>query len=156
KVELGKVYGDFANGTAVEAIQVPAVNHISITWSPDAADTMLRWLDSSFGINRTAANLAEPRLSLILIGLGLFILLLIPIGRTVAGRTPVWMRRPVDRSAWMGLLAILIALLIAMALNVSAPQAMFLSIYEGNAIVSWLAIAGAILLLLLAIERPQD
>src|SRR5258705_12444975 len=49
KLELGKVYGDFANGTAVEAIQVPGVDHVRIIWSADAAGGILRWVDSVVG-----------------------------------------------------------------------------------------------------------
>src|SRR5258708_39379838 len=33
KIGLGKVYGDVANGTAVEAIEVPSVDHVRIIWS---------------------------------------------------------------------------------------------------------------------------
>ena len=89
KFELGKVYGDFASGTAVEAIQVTGVNHVTIIWSPDAAQSILRWLDGACGVKRTGdPNLVEPRLSLILICLPLFIFLLIPIGRVCGGLTP--------------------------------------------------------------------
>ena len=34
-IELGKTYGDFASGTAVEAIRVPGVNHVTILNSPE-------------------------------------------------------------------------------------------------------------------------
>ena len=50
----------------------------------------------------------------------------------------------------------LAALLIAMALNATAPQAGFLSIVEGHVMISWLAIAGAMLIALLAVEDPHD
>ncbi len=157
KIELGKVYGDVANGTAVEAIQVPGVDHVRIIWSADAAGSIVRWLDSVCGVKRAGEpNLAEPRLTLILFCLPLFIFLLIPIGRVCGGITQMWERRPADATGWLGLLAILIALFAAMALNANAPQADFLSLLEGHVIMSWLSIAGALLVILLAIRHPDE
>src|SRR5208337_1007367 len=142
RVELGKVYGDLANGTAVEAIRVPGIDHVRIIWSADAAQSILRWLDAVCGVKRSAdLNLAEPRLALVVVGLGLFVLLLIPIGRVCAGLAPEWERRCSDRSGWLGLVTLLIALLVAMALNAGAPQATFLALVEGQILISWLAIA---------------
>jgi pimeloyl-ACP methyl ester carboxylesterase len=157
KLELGKVYGDVANGTAVEAIQVPGVDHVRIIWSADAAASIVRWLDNVCGVKRAGdPNLAEPRLTLILLCLPLFIFLLIPIGRVCGGITPMWERNPSDATGWLGLVALAIALFAAMALNANAPQADFLSIFQGHVIISWLAIAGALLVTLLAIQRPDD
>jgi hypothetical protein len=156
-IELGKVYGDFASGTAVEAIEVKGVNHVTIIWSADAAQNIVRWLDSVCGVKRAGdPNLVEPRLSLILICLPLFILLLVPIGRVCAGLTPSWERRPAGRNGWIGLGALVIVLFAAMALNANAPQAMFLSLVEGHVITSWLAIAGGLLLALLAVKHPGE
>ena len=93
KIELGKVYGDVANGTAVEAIQVPGVDHVRIIWSEDAAGSIVRWLDSVVGMKRAGApNLAEPRLMLILLCLPMFIFFLIPI----AGYAAKWRRSGSD------------------------------------------------------------
>jgi len=157
KFELGKVYGDFANGTAVEAIQVHGVNHVTIIWSPDAAQSIVRWLDEVCGVKRTGdVNLVEPRLSLILICLPLFIFLLVPIGRECGGLTPAWERRSTGNAGWVGLIALVIALFVAMALNANAPQATFFSIVEGHAMMSWLAIAGGMLIVLLALRYPED
>lgn len=157
KIDRGKVYGDVANGTAVEAIEVPGVNHARIIWSADAANSIVRWLDGVSGVKRpTAPNLAEPRLSLILICLPLFVLLLIPIGRVCAGRAGVLERRPADRTGWLGLAALLIALLIAMPLNANAPQALFLSLVGGYIFLSWFAVAGGLLIALLAVLYPDD
>ncbi|HWN58585.1 MAG TPA: alpha/beta fold hydrolase, partial [Methylomirabilota bacterium] len=157
KIELGKVYGDVANGTAVEAIQVPGVDHVRIIWSEDAAGSIVRWLDSVVGMKRAGApNLAEPRLTLILLCLPMFIFFLIPIGRVCGKMAPLWERRPLDTTGWLGLIALVIALFVAMALNANAPQAEFLSIFEGHVIISWLAIAGGLLIALLAFEHPED
>jgi dienelactone hydrolase len=157
KIELGRVYGDLASGTGVEAIQVNGVNHVTIIWSADAAQSIVRWLDSVCGVKRAGdPNLTEPRLSLILICLPLFIFLLIPIGRICGGLTPTWERRPTGRTAWLGLIALLIALFAAMALNANAPQAEFLSTVDGHVMMSWLAIAGGLLITLLAVKHPED
>src|SRR5208283_2798341 len=55
QIELGKTYGDFANGSAVEAVRVPGVNHLTIMYSPEAATTIVKWLDSTFGTARSGA-----------------------------------------------------------------------------------------------------
>ncbi|HLX36546.1 MAG TPA: alpha/beta fold hydrolase [Candidatus Binataceae bacterium] len=157
KIERGKLYGDFAAGTAVESIQIPGLNHITIAWSQDAAGQIVQWLDGCFGIKHVAApHLADPRLSLISICLALFILLLIPIGRVCAGLTTAWERRSADRIVWPGLAALAIALIVAMPLNQTAPQASFLSLYDGHIMTSWLAIAGAMLLVLIAVRYPYE
>lgn len=157
QLELGKIHGDFANGSAVEAVQVKGVNHISIMYSAEAAQSIVQWLDGIYGIKRLAApNLKEPRLNLILICLGLFMLLLIPIGRVTGGLSTRWEHREAGRIGWLGLVALLAAMLIALALNATAPQAGFLSIVEGHVMISWLAIAGAMLIALLAVEDPRD
>ena len=157
KIENGKLYGDFANGTAVEALQVPGVNHLSIIWSAEAAQNIVQWLDGIYGIKRLAApNVAEPRLRLVNLCVLLFILLLIPIGRVCGGLTTPWEHRAAGRTGWLGLVALLVALLVAMALNATTSQAAFLSIVDGQVMLSWLAIAGGLLIALLAIEDPDD
>ncbi len=157
KLELGKVYGDFASGTAVEAIKVGGVNHVTIMWSADAAQSIVQWLDGVSGTTRVGApNVSEPRLSLVLICLVLFIMLLVPIGRVCGGLTTPWEHRPAGSAGWLGLVALLVALFAAMALNAAAPQASFLSIVEGHILMSWLAIAGGLLLALLAVEHPEE
>jgi len=157
KIESGKLYGDFAGGNAVEAIEVKGVNHVTIMWSAEAAQNIVQWLDGVTGTKHVAApNVAEPRLSLIIICLLLFILLLVPIGRVCAGLAPLWEHRPGGSTGWLGLVVLLVALFAAMALNASAPQAVFLSIVEGHVIMSWLAIAGGLLIALLAVRDRDD
>src|SRR5262249_13243547 len=156
-VDLGKTYGDFANGTAVEAVQIPGADHVRIMWPEDAAGHIVRWLDNACGVKRAGElNLTDPRLSLVLVCLFLFMLLLVPIGRVCAGLTATWTRRPAGRTGWLGLVALVVALLVAMLLNVTAPQAAFLSLGDGHALMSWLAIAGGLLIVLVAIEYPED
>jgi dienelactone hydrolase len=157
KIESGKLYGDFAGGTAVETMQVKGVNHLTILWSPAAAQNIVQWLDSVSGKTHVAApNVAEPRLPLTIVCLFLFILLLVPIGRVCAELTPRYEHRPGSSAGWLGLIVLLIALFAAMALNVNAPQAVFLSIVDGHIIISWLAIAGGLLLVWLALRQSDD
>ncbi len=157
KLELGTVHGDFASGNAVEALQVKGVNHVTIMWSADAAQSIVQWLDGATGTTRAGApNLSEPRLTLILICLPLFILLLIPIGRVCGEMTRTWEHRPAGRIGWLGLVALAIALFAALVLNATAPQAIFLGIVEGHVMMSWLAIAGGLLIALLAVRDPDD
>ncbi|MGH7248363.1 MAG: alpha/beta hydrolase, partial [Pseudomonadota bacterium] len=52
--ELGKIYGDAAQGTAVEAVRVPGVNHITITRSAAAATAILGWLGNTLGQQSSA------------------------------------------------------------------------------------------------------
>jgi hypothetical protein len=54
------------------------------------------------------------------------------------------------------LIALEIALFASMALNASAPQATFLSMVDGHVIMSWFAIAGGLLIALLAVRHPDD
>jgi dienelactone hydrolase len=157
KIEAGKLYGDFASGTAVEAMEVKGVNHGTIMWSPEAAQNIVQWLDSIFGITHVAApNVAEPRLSLIIICLLLFILLLIPIGRISGGLTPAWEHRTGGGTGWRGLGVMLAALLVALMLNANAPPALFISLVDGHVMISWLAIAGGMLIAFLAVEHRED
>ena len=70
QIETGKLYGDFASGTAVEATEVKGVNHLSILWSADAAQNIVQWLDGISGKTHVAApNVKEPRLPLSLISM---------------------------------------------------------------------------------------
>src|SRR5258708_5238945 len=81
KIELGKTYGDFAQGNAVEAVRVPGVNHLTIITSPEAATTIVKWLDSTFGTARTGAiDLKDPRQRTQRLAFLIFQILLIPLG----------------------------------------------------------------------------
>jgi pimeloyl-ACP methyl ester carboxylesterase len=63
RAELGKTYGDPSQGTAVEAVQLPGLNHVTILSSDEAAMKIVKWLDSACGIVRTGEiTLVEGRL----------------------------------------------------------------------------------------------
>src|SRR5260370_18804473 len=91
KVEPGKLYGNFANGSAVEAVRIPGVDHAGIIYSTDAATTIVKWLDGTFATTRPGAiNLSEPRLGAAKLALMLFVILLVPIGPLAGAMAPMW------------------------------------------------------------------
>ena len=153
QIELGKTYGDFAQQTAIEAIQVPNVDHIQILTSKEAATSIVKWLDSAFGTSRTAdITLSDPRLRVVSIAGILFLILLIPIGR-IAGRIATqWVERPAGDEGWIGLAILAGALIAVMPLVANDLPASFLSLVLGDSEVSWLAAAGIVLLAVLAIR----
>jgi len=152
QIELGKTYGDFAQGTAVEAVQVAGVNHVQIITSKDAATTIVKWLDSAFGMPRTAdIRLSDPRQRLARIAGILFLILLIPIGRTAGWIATEWAERPAGADGWIGLAILAGALLIVMPLVANDPPASFLSLVIGDAEVSWLGAAGIVTIAVLLI-----
>ena len=104
QIDLGKQYGDFGNGSAVEAVRVPGVDHAGIIFSTDAATTIVKWLDSAFGTTRSGAiKLSEPRTRIARIALLLFLILLVPIGRICGSMAPAWPEDRAGMSWWMGL-----------------------------------------------------
>ncbi len=146
-IELGKTYGDFAQQTAVEAIEVPNVNHVQIITSKEAATIIVKWLDSAFGTSRTGdLTLSDPRLRVASIAGILFLILLIPIGR-IAGRIATrWAERPAGAEGWIGLAILAGALVAVMPLVANDAPAVFLSLVIGDSEVSWLAAAGIVML----------
>ncbi len=152
EIGLGKTYGDFAQGTALEAIEVPNVNHVQIVTSKEAATTIVKWLDSAFGTSRTAdITLSDPRLRVVLILQILFLILLIPIGRIAGSIATQWAQRPAGAEGWIGLAILAGALVAVMPLVANDAPAAFLSLVIGDSEVSWLASAGILLLAVLAI-----
>src|SRR5260370_12961879 len=105
KIELGKTYGDFAQGNAVEAVRVPGVNHVTIITSPEAATTIVKWLDSSFGTVRAGAiELKDPRQRTQRLAMLLCQILLIPLGMLCGSIAPRWTDEQPRASGWTGLL----------------------------------------------------
>jgi len=142
-IEQGKIYGDFAQGTALEAIQVPGVNHVQIITSKDAAASIVKWLDSAFATPRTARiTLADRRVRVAGIAQILFLILLVPIGRIAGSVATEWAERPAGAQAWIGLAILAGALVAVMPLVANDLPAAFLSLVIGDSEVSWLASAG--------------
>ncbi|MFZ0659782.1 MAG: alpha/beta fold hydrolase [Candidatus Binataceae bacterium] len=156
-IELGKVYGDVASGTALEAVRVPHTNHITITRSTVAAAAILGWLDSIFGTQRTAPyRLESARLSAAAVGMLAFLIVLIGIGQIAGAIAPEMLRRPSGSIMWLGLPAIAIALLIVMPFMAVGEPAYFVSLIAGDDLFAWLGIAGGVLLALMAARSMID
>lgn len=156
--EWGKLYGNYADGNAVELTEVPGVDHVQIIYSAQAAQWIIGWLD---GINGIQRNLPiDPRDERRVsngIAAGLFLLLLIAVGRLTGGFAETWPQRGTER-AWHGLVLLAVALLVAMPLAGIAPMAAVLSMPVANEVVSWFLIAGLIMVAVLwnqaSIEGP--
>ena len=157
KIDLGKTYGDFQQGSAVEAVQIPGVDHLSIVYSPEAAQTIVRWLDSVFGTARTGeSNLSDPRRGVARVALILFMLLLIPLGRISGEIAGEWTAGPTGLGGWWGLLILAGALLAAMPFVAMILPAAFFPLVVGDAQVSWFLAAGIILTILLVVSHMLD
>jgi len=156
--EWGKVYGNFADGSAVELTEVPGVDHVQIIFSALAAQWIIGWLDSINGIHRNLpVDPRDERRTSNGVAAGLFLLLLIAVGRLSGGFVETWPQRGCAQT-WRGLLLLVAALLIAMPLAGLAPVAAVLSMPIANEVVSWFLIAGLIMIAVLwhqaSLEAP--
>ena len=156
QIELGKTYGDFAQGNAVEAFRVPGVDHVTIVNSPEAATTIVKWLDSTFGTTRAGAiKVKDARSRSARFALLMFVILLIPLGRVCGSITPSWAEERPGPSGWMGLLILGGALIAAMPLTAADPAA-FVPIVVGSIQISWFMVAGLIVLGVIALSHPLE
>jgi dienelactone hydrolase len=157
-VKLGKVYGDAASGTALEAVQIPHTDHITITRSTVAAATILGWLDTVFAKQgRTAPYRLETlRLRTAAIGMLAFLIVLVGIGQIAGAIGPEMLRRPSGSIMWLGLPAIAIALLIVMPFMAVGEPAYFVSLIVGDDLFAWLGLAGGAMLALMAARSMID
>jgi dienelactone hydrolase len=156
KIELGKSYGDFAQGNAVEAVRVPGVNHLTIITSPEAATTIVKWLDSAFGTARaTAIELKDPRQRTQRLAFLIFQILLIPLGMLCGSIVPRWTDERPAKSGWIGLPILAGALFASMPLAAADPAA-FVPVVIGDIEISWFAVAGLIMLGVLALWHTVD
>jgi dienelactone hydrolase len=156
--EWGKLYGNYADGNAIELTEVPGVDHVQIIYSARAAQWIIGWLDGINGIQRNLpTDPRDERRTSNAIAAGLFLLLLIAVGRLTGGFAETWPQRGTEH-AWHGLVLLAAALLIAMPLAGIAPMAAVLSMPVANEVVSWFLIAGLIMIAVLwnqaSIEGP--
>ncbi len=157
KIERGKLYGDFAQSTAVEAIQVPGVDHVQILSSAPAAETIIKWLDSTLQVARTAPiKLDDPRYTAVRITLLLFLVLLVPLGRVAGWIVVESPAPPATIGGWWGLAIVAAALLAAMPLVAIIPPLAFIPLVVGDVQVSWFAVAGLIMLAAIALLYPLE
>jgi dienelactone hydrolase len=146
QIELGKTYGDFAQGTAIEAVRVPGVDHVQIVSSPEATATIIGWLDSAFARPRTGKlDLADRRRVASGVAMVLFLILLVPIGRITGTFAGQWPERPAGRDGWIGIAIMGGTLIAAMPLVAMVPPASVLSLVIGDSQISWFAVAGLIM-----------
>jgi dienelactone hydrolase len=150
EVELGKIYGDFARGTAIEVVQVPGVDHVRIIHSADAARAIMKWLDGTFGTTRSSlTDLTDNRRDAALLSLVLFLVLLVPFGKMMGELAGNWSVYPAGIGGWIGLLILAAALLAAMPLIAIASPAAFFPLVVGAVQVSWFMAAGVIVVIVL-------
>jgi hypothetical protein len=144
RIELNKVYGDLKEGSAVEAIEVPGVDHIRILFSDAATSEILNWCDQLFGVTPpTTYDLSEPRIQTQFIVFISFIVLLFPLGYGVGTLAPSRERRlTVGQVGWISLLGLAAALGAALPLVSTYVPAHFLAIDTGDVLISWLSLAG--------------
>jgi dienelactone hydrolase len=156
QIELGKTYGEFAQGSAVEAIRVPGVDHITIVYSAAAATTIVRWLDSTFGITRTGSiEVADARLGATGLALLVFVIALVPMGRVCGSMVADWAGERPGPSGWIGLLILGGALIASMPLA-GADPASFVPVVVGDIQLSWFGVAGLIIVVVLALSHRLD
>ena len=156
QIDLGKTYGDFTQGNAVEAIRMPGLDHITIVNSPAAATVIVKWLDSTFGTARTAPiELKDARRGSARFALLIFVILLVPLGRVCGAMAPGGAEDRPGPGAWMGLLILGGALIAAMPLTAANPAA-FVPIVVGSIQISWFMVAGLIIVGVIALSYPLD
>ena len=156
QIDLGKTYGDFTQGNAVEAIRMPGLDHITIVNSPAAATVIVKWLDSTFGTARTAPiELKDARRGSARFALLIFVILLVPLGRVCGAMAPGGTEDRPGPGAWMGLLILGGALIAAMPLTAANPAA-FVPIVVGSIQISWFMVAGLIIVGVIALSYPLD
>ncbi|HYL59210.1 MAG TPA: alpha/beta fold hydrolase [Candidatus Acidoferrales bacterium] len=141
-VELGKQYGDFAGGTAVEAVQVAGANHVDILRSADAATTIVKWLDGAFGRPRTGAiETSDPRLNVARLANLIFLILLIPLGRWTGSMAAEWPAERTGPGGWIGLAILGVALIVSMPFVATIAPTEFVPVLVADRQISWFAVA---------------
>jgi dienelactone hydrolase len=155
-IALGKLYGDYAHGNAVEAIQMPGLNHVTILNSNRAADTIVKWLDSSLGAARTGdITLEDPRPRLANIASWLLLILLVPIGRIAGSIASGWPERE-SEGGRTGIAILAAALIVAMPLVANNSPVAFMSLIVADRELAWLGVAGVAAIAVLVLWRRLE
>ncbi len=157
EIEFGKIYGDFSQGNAVEAMEVPGVGHFEIIYSDVTARTIVQWLDHTFGIQRSKPiDLAEPRLASSAFAFAVFVIFLIWLGRLCGSLATKWPPHNDGRNGLVGIVFVGIGLVTAMALMRILWPSSLVSAFNGGGAVPWFAAGGVILNPLALFKRLED
>jgi dienelactone hydrolase len=161
----GRRADDFPSRTAVERIEVPGHDHVTILWSGAAAAEIVGWLDASFGTERAGpVNLAEPRLATVGAGFLAFVLLLPALGWGLGRLAPKATAAP-STGALLRLGAVALALAATLPLSsgnvvsavLSQPVSQELAsfyLWAGTALLAGMALLGRLDLSSLAARWP--
>jgi dienelactone hydrolase len=156
EIELGRVYGDFAKGTAVSLVEAPGVDHASIIWSAEAATTIIEWVDASFGIERELWTVPrDPRIAVAGV-LALALLFVLPglgfVGGGGGGAGPPPGPELSDAGRAGGLLMLGAALAVTLPLHSVGTPGRILSGEVADIIVTHFALAGIVLMVILSLR----
>ena len=153
QVELGKTAGEFANRSAVRAIEIPGENHLSIVTSKAAGAHIIEWLDASTGFARPGPIvLQDPRRLAAAFAFAAFLVLVSGVGTMVGRLAPAAETLEIG-TGWPGLLWIAAALLAGMFAVATSQPAYFVSLEVADVQVGWLGAAGVLLVLAYALRR---
>lgn len=140
----GVIYGSLGEGTAIAVEVIPAVEHISIVWSPKTAESMLAWIGAAVEGPTSPVDLDPAWLWLILI-LVAGCLVAIPLARVLYGPSS---SGPEARIAgWVAMVvtlaAALAASLVAGVIGGVADRVIPVSV--GGYLAVWFAVAGTVI-----------
>jgi len=122
----GARLGDFAQGAAVRALEIPGHDHVTILWSSGAAREIVAWLDASFGVARASEpDLADPRLAVAGLALLAFVAVAPGIG-ALAGRIAPPAPLAPSAGGLARLAGVIAALLVALPLTAGPVATAFL------------------------------
>lgn len=151
-LEPGVTRGDPERGTGVRLVEVPGVDHGTIAWSGLAAAEIVTWLDGVFGIERGAVAMPEdPRFAVVLL-IALSLPFVLPGLGQVAGRLVPAGSQLSSEGRGAGLLLLAGGLLATLPLQAVGSPGRIVSMEVGDVLVTWLATAGIVLMVVLALR----
>jgi dienelactone hydrolase len=154
-VELERVYGDFARGSAVRAYEVAGTDHARIVWDDVALREIIAWLDAVFDVARPAApETSDPRLRAVGVLFAAMFLVLPGLG-VVVGRLVPRAGAFGESGRARGLAALAVALAATLPLLAVGNPGAILSLESADVIVSHLFLAGVALLVMLVLMRAE-
>lgn len=152
QIVLGRTYGDFERGSAVRAVEVDNVGHVSILFSDGAAEQILDWLDRTLGPGERSPARTDRAILWSLLGMIAGLILVGGLGRRLAPVIPevALPEIRITRSLLFVLAAMLVACLVWVSVDPfggSGPFG-FVGLVGAQELVGPLALGGAILWLI--------